>query len=138
MYGNIFTDQIRGEGSISASGFGPGGPILGGSKSARTPGPVVSYRSFKHGKRSARAIAEAEYSRAAESLNEDGFGRIVEFTIPRASGKCKVFIKSKPDSWPNTTCISETEFQDAFSKPLHSSISAPMRVFLQNNDYIAS
>ena len=102
------------------------------------PGPVVSYRSFKHGKRSARAIAEAEYSRAAESLNEDGFGRIVEFTIPRASGKCKVFIKSKPDSWPNTTCISETEFQDAFSKPLHSSISAPMRVFLQNNDYIAS
>ena len=24
-------------GSISASGFGPGGPILGGSKSARTP-----------------------------------------------------------------------------------------------------
>ena len=30
--------QIRGGESISASGFGPGGPILGGSKSAGTPG----------------------------------------------------------------------------------------------------
>ena len=29
-------DMDRG-GSKSASGFGPGGPILGGSKSARTP-----------------------------------------------------------------------------------------------------
>ena len=29
--------QIRGGESISASGFGPGGPILGGSKSAGTP-----------------------------------------------------------------------------------------------------
>ena len=28
--------QIRGGESISASGFGPGGPILGGSKSAGT------------------------------------------------------------------------------------------------------
>ena len=27
-------------GSISASGFGPGGPILGGSKSARTPAAI--------------------------------------------------------------------------------------------------
>lgn len=59
----------------------------------RAPGPVVSYRSFKHGKRSAKTMAEAEYSRATE----DGFGRIVEFTIPRARGKCKVLIKSKPD-----------------------------------------
>ena len=101
-------------------------------------GPVASYQSFKHRKRSARAITEAEYARVAESLNEDGFGRIVEFTIPRASGTCKVFVQSKPDSWPNTTCISETEFQDTFSKPLHSSISASMWVFLQKNDYIAS
>ena len=29
--------QIRGGESISASGFGQGGPILGGSKSAGTP-----------------------------------------------------------------------------------------------------
>ena len=34
---NPLADIDRG-GSISASGFGPGGPILGGSKSARTPG----------------------------------------------------------------------------------------------------
>ena len=33
--------QIRGGESISASGFGPGGPILGGSKSAGTP--VLNY-----------------------------------------------------------------------------------------------
>ena len=26
-----------------------------------SPGPVVSYRAFKHGKRSAKNIAEAEY-----------------------------------------------------------------------------
>ena len=32
---NPLADMDRG--SISASGFGPGGPILGGSKSARTP-----------------------------------------------------------------------------------------------------
>ena len=32
--------QIRGGESISASGFGPGGPILGGSKSAGTPAIV--------------------------------------------------------------------------------------------------
>lgn len=101
------------------------------------PGPVVSYRSFKHGKRSAKAIAEGEYSRATESLKEDGFGHIVEFTIPRARGKCKVFIKSKPDPWPNTASISDTEFHNAFSKPIHSGISAPMRAFLQSNAYIA-
>ncbi|XP_068701602.1 uncharacterized protein [Montipora foliosa] len=47
-----------------------------------SPGPVVSYRAFKHGKRSAKTIAEAEYSRATESLQEDGFGRIVEFRVP--------------------------------------------------------
>ena len=34
--------QIRGGESISASGFGPGGPILGGSKSAGTPAPKQS------------------------------------------------------------------------------------------------
>ena len=33
-----------------------------------TQGPVVSYRSFKHGKRSARAIAESEFNTATESL----------------------------------------------------------------------
>ena len=29
--------------SISASGFGPGGPNLGGSKSVRTPATVVEF-----------------------------------------------------------------------------------------------
>ena len=29
--------------SISASGFGPGGPNLGGSKSARTPATLVEF-----------------------------------------------------------------------------------------------
>ena len=31
-------------GSIFASGFGPGGPNLGGSKSARTPGFSLNYK----------------------------------------------------------------------------------------------
>ena len=60
-------------------------------------GPVVSYRSFKHGKRSAREIAKDEFNAATESLMQDGFGRIVEFRVPRARSTCKVFIKSKPN-----------------------------------------
>lgn len=39
-----------------------------------TQGPVVLYHSFKHGKRSARTIAETEYTVATESLIQDGFG----------------------------------------------------------------
>ena len=35
-----------------------------------TPGHVVSYRAFKHGKRSSRSIAETEYQRATESLQD--------------------------------------------------------------------
>ena len=35
--------QIRGGESISASGFGPRGPILAGSKSAGTPALMVSF-----------------------------------------------------------------------------------------------
>ena len=41
---NPLADMDRGGGgwgSKSASGFGPGGPILGGSKSARTPEPSL-------------------------------------------------------------------------------------------------
>lgn len=34
-----------------------------------------------------------EYCCAAESLQEDGFGRIVEFQVPRASASSKVFIE---------------------------------------------
>ena len=49
-----------------------------------TQGPVVTYRSFKHRKRSNKHIAEAEYTTATQSLEEDRFGRLVEFNIPRA------------------------------------------------------
>ena len=77
-----------------------------------TQGPVVSYRSFKHGKRSARAIAESEFNTATESLMQDGFGRIVEFRIPRARSACKVFVKSKPNPWPNCTNVSVSEFDN--------------------------
>ena len=45
-------------------------------------GPVVSYRSFKHGKRSAREIAEDEFNAATESLMQGGFGRIVAQEAP--------------------------------------------------------
>lgn len=101
------------------------------------PGPVVTFRTLRHGKRAAKAIAEAEYVRATESLQEDGCGRIVEFTIPRARNKCKVFVKSKPNPWPaSATAVSDTEFDNAFSKPIHSDITTPMRAFLQTNQYI--
>lgn len=62
-------------------------------------GKVVSFRSFKHGKRANRNISETEFSTAAEFLQQDGFGHIVQFSIPRtrARGQCKVFIKSKPE-----------------------------------------
>lgn len=60
-------------------------------------GKVVSFRSFKHGKRANRNISKTEFSTAAEFLRQDGFGHIVQFSIPRARGQCKVFIKSKPE-----------------------------------------
>ena len=101
-----------------------------------SPGPVVSYRAFKHGKRSAKTIAEAEYFLATESLQEDGFGRIVDFRIPRARGKCKVFIKSKPEFWPSNTSVTDQEFDNAISKPIHSDITSAMLAFLRNNSYI--
>ena len=41
-----------------------------------SPGPVVTCRAVKHGKRSSRSIDEAEYERATGSLEEDGLGRI--------------------------------------------------------------
>ena len=53
-------------------------------------GPVVTYRSFKHGKRRSRAIAETEYYTAAESLQLEGFGNLVEFGVPRGRGSCSI------------------------------------------------
>lgn len=103
-----------------------------------TQGPVVSYRPFKHGKRSARAIAESEFNTATESLMQDGFGRIVEFRIPRAKSTCKVFVKSKPNPWPNCTDVSLNEFENALAKPLHNDITVPMRKYLQDNNHISN
>ena len=82
-----------------------------------SPGPVVSYRAVKHGKRSAKTIAEAEYFMATESLQEDGFGQIVEFRIPRARRKCKVFIKNKPETWPSNTSVTIISRGDWLGKP---------------------
>ena len=101
-------------------------------------GPVVPYRSFKHGKQLNKHIAEAEYTRALQALEEDGFGRLVEFNVPRARRKCKVFIKSKPDPWPSTATVSATEFDSAFARGIHSDISGPMRANLQSENYISS
>ena len=103
-----------------------------------TQGPVVSYRSFKHGKRSARAIAESEFNTTTESLMQDGFGRIVEFRIPRARSTCKVFVKSKPNPWQNCTNVSVNEFDNALAKPLYNDITVPMRQYLQANNYISN
>ena len=83
----------------------------------------MSYRAFKHGKRSAKNIAEAEHYKATESLQEDGFGRIVQFSVPRARGQCKVFVKSKPEPWPNSATVTDQEFNSALSKPIHSDMN---------------
>ena len=103
-----------------------------------TQGPVVSYQSFKHGKRSARAIAESEFNTTTESLMQDGFGRIVEFRIPRARSTCKVFVKSKPNPWQNCTNVSVNEFDNALAKPLYNDITVPMRQYLQANNYTSN
>ena len=103
-----------------------------------TQGPVVSYRSFKHGKRSARAIAESEFNPMTESLMQNGFGRIMEFRISRARSTCKVFVKRKPNPWPNCTNVSVNESENALAKPLHNDITVPMRQYLQANNYISN
>ena len=100
-------------------------------------GPVVTYRSFKHGKRRSRAIAETEYYTAAESLQLEGFGTLVEFRVPRGRGSCKVFVKSKPNPWPNSTNVTSQEFDNAVAKPLHNDITAPMREYLRSNDHLS-
>ena len=101
-----------------------------------TPGPVVSYRAFKHGKRSSRSIAETEYQRATESLQDGGFGRIVEFRVPRARSACKVFIKSKPEPYPTSAPLSSTEFDSLVAMPIHKDITQPMVDYLHRNDYL--
>ena len=78
-------------------------------------GPAVSFRSFKHRKRSHKHISEAEYTTATQSLQQDGFGWLIEFSVARAQAKCKVFIKSKPNPWPATTTVKDTDFDNAFS-----------------------
>ena len=67
---------------------------------------------------------------------QGGFGRIVEFRIPRASNTCKVFVKSKLNPWPSSVDVNEQEFDIAFAKRVHNDITAPMRVYLQNNNFI--
>ena len=97
----------------------------------------MSYRLFKHGKRTARMIAETEYTAGTESLMQDGFGRIVEFRVPQARNSCKGLVKSKTNPWPNSVDINKQEFDIALGKPLHNDISTPMRAYLRNNDYIS-
>ena len=97
------------------------------------PGPVVSYRTFKHGKLSAKTIAEAVYFMATESLRKDGFGWIVEFRIPRARRKCKLFVKSKPESWLSNTSVTDQEFDNAISKPFcHACFLPKQQLYLIN------
>ena len=73
-----------------------------------------------------------------ESLMQNGFGRIMEFRISRARSTCKVFVKRKPNPWPNCTNVSVNEFENALAKPLHNDITVPMRQYLQANNYISN
>lgn len=93
-------------------------------------GFVVSYRSFKYGKRFAKVIVEAEYLRVIEFLREDGFGYIVEFSILRARGKWKVFVKLILEFWLNIIFISNIEFRNVLVKLIYSGIFVFMWVYL--------
>lgn len=98
-----------------------------------SPGPAVTHRAFKHGKRTSRSIAEAEYERPTESLQEDGFGRIIQFRVPRARATSKVFVKSKPNPYPTTAPLTSNEFDNVFTKPVHRDITQPVVNYLQSN-----
>ena len=100
-----------------------------------SPRPAVTYRAFKHGKRSSRSIAEAEYKQATESLQEDGFGRIVQFCVPRARGITKVFIKSRPDPYPITAPLTSNEFDNVLQN-LYTETTQPMVNYLQSNNFL--
>ena len=100
------------------------------------PGTSNQLPSLQAWERSAKTIAQEEYARATESLQEDGFGRVGEFRIPRARSQCNVFVKTKPVLWPNSTTLSDQQCDNAISKPIHSDITAPMCAYLQTNDYM--
>ena len=103
----------------------------------KTEGSVITYRTVKHGKRSHRAMAEAEYVQAVEQLTAYGFGRVVEFRVPRASKACKVFVKSVPDNWPTTTNVSRQTYEDAMKKPMHKYITNAMKDYLVENGHLS-
>ncbi|KAJ7377701.1 hypothetical protein OS493_027263 [Desmophyllum pertusum] len=69
------------------------------------------------GKEHRKAIAQSEYETATTSLEQDGFGRIIEFRVPRARGSCKVFVKSKPNPWPSCMNVSVQEFENVIANP---------------------
>lgn len=102
-----------------------------------TQGPVVTYRSCKHGKRQSHAIAKTEYYTAAESLQLEGFCTLVKFRVPRGRGSCKVFVKSKLNPWPNSTSVTIQKFDNAVFKPLHIYVTAPMREYLRSNNHLS-
>ena len=99
----------------------------------RSQGPVVTYRSIRHGKRSARKIAKSQYDTAVQSLTRDGLGTMVEFKVPRARGPCRLFIKNIPNQWPTSTNVSAIEDINAIARPMHSDITANMREYLERN-----
>ena len=62
MFSLSFVEEIRGE---SASGFGPGGPNLGGSKSAGTPGIPGEKSGLKYPKPFQSLLSISLYAKVA-------------------------------------------------------------------------
>ena len=59
-----------------------------------THSPMVLYRPFKHGKKTARMIAETKYAAATESLMQDGFELWnSEFPVPEIPAKFLLKVK---------------------------------------------
>lgn len=63
-------------------------------------------------------------------LEEDGFGRLIEFIVFRVCGNCKVFIKFKLNLWLFIIVVSDIEFDNVFNKGIYSDILVFMRVYL--------
>ena len=49
----------------------------------------------------------------------------------------KVFVKSKPNTWPTSTNVSSNDYDSAIAKAIHNDITAPMRAYLQRNNFIS-
>ena len=95
---------------------------------AKTPGTVLTFRSFKSAcVKSMRSVSNVEFNKALEDLKAVG-----EPTFVRAGPHSKsslVFLKHDPEviEWDKIDLVSKEEFRSAYIKKLLSSITTNMK-----------